>query len=462
VLRFDTQQVTWLTGMAVTSTEARNALTALGFEVEAETDDRYLHVTIPSWRADVVESADLVEEIARILGYERIPSTIPTGPLPEPLRESWFERESYLRDVLVGAGLTEIITYALISRTSMASLLVDAAPGAERLLTAAASVPEPDADVAASASPRPRGRTDQRREIEAAAERLPAIVLRNPLSSEQEALRLTLMPGLLNTLRENGKYGEAGLWFFELGRRYLSTPEMEAGTGLAQERRTLGVALMGPHARVWNDAERPADFYDLKGVADTVLRALKISAYRYVPVRHPSFHPGRCAALELAVAAPVDAAPASDRAVAESSWWVRAGVLGEVHPEVAQRWDLPQRAYLMELDLSRVFSVVPERVVYQPLSRFPSVERDLAVVVDQSTPEIEVRQAIRAAGGDLVRQVRLFDVYTGETIAQDKKSLAYSLTYQSSDRTLTDKEVDAVQARILDALRKSVGATLRT
>ncbi len=462
VLRFDTGQVEWLTGMSVAPEEAERALRALGFAVEPEGDERYLHVTIPTWRGDVAESADLVEEVARIVGYERIPSTIPTGPLPEPLHESWFERDEYVRDIMVGAGLTEIVTYSLISRAAMARLLVDTAPGDERLLSTPASVPELEAcDVAAGGGERPRTRGDERRELEAVAERLPVILLRNPLSSEQEALRLTLMPGLLATLRENSKHSDAGLWFFELGRRYLRTPELDAGNGLPQERRSLGVALMGPAAQSWDAPPRPADFYDLKGVAETLLGALKIGAYRFVPVRHPTFHPGRCAALELAIVPGAADAPPSDTAVVAEPVWVRAGVLGEVHPQVAERFDLSGRPYLMELDMERLFAAVPERLVHVAVSRFPSVQRDLAVVVDRSVPDVEIKTAIEEAGGDLVRQVRLFDVYTGEAIGAGNKSLAYSLTYQSRERTLTDKEVDEVQARIVAALAQRFGATLR-
>jgi phenylalanyl-tRNA synthetase beta chain len=461
VLRFDTDQVEWLTGMRVSPDEVSSTLEALGFEVDAESDGRYLHVTIPTWRGDIVESADLVEEVARIVGYERIPTTLPTGPLPEPVRQSWFERESRARDIMTGAGLTEVITYTLTSRQVMARLLVGDTPGIERLLAAPASVPEVEGGQATDAVATPRGRTDERRQIEAIADRLPAITLRNPLTSELDTLRLTLMPGLLTTLYENSKYSDAGLWFFELGRRYLLTPELAAGTGLANERRSVGVALMGPASQTWDAPGRPADFYDIKGVAETLLRALKISGYRFVPVRHPIFHPGRCAALELAIRDDsVGAAEA--QALTAAVAWQRAGVVGEVHPEVAARFELSGRAYLMELDLERLFAATPEVVQHKPASRFPAVQRDLAVVVDRGVPEVEVHDTIAAAGGELVYSVHLFDVYTGEAIGPDKKSLAYALAYQSPERTLAEADVEAVQARILAALRDRFGATLRT
>ena len=471
-IRFDTDQVAWLTALRVSPGEAAAALRALGFAVEPEDDERHLRVTVPTWRGDVEESADLVEEVARIAGYVRIPSTIPTGPLPEPLHDTWFQREERVRDILVGAGLTEVITYALTNRGVMARLFVDAAPGSERLLTAPTPGAEPEPGAQARDQRVTRtgsGRGEQRRQLETIAGRLPAIVLRNPLTSELDALRLTLMSGLLTTLYENGKYSDAGLWFFELGRRYLSTPELEAGAGLAQARRSLGVALLGPAALGWDAPPRPADFYDLKGVAEALLGALQIRAYRFVPVRHPTFHPGRCAMLEVAPAAREhEQVPAGALAVAEVRWQ-RVGVLGEVHPDVAARFDtagshsqVDGRAHLMELDLEQLFSAVPARQTYQPLSRFPAVPRDLAIVVERAVLEADVAAAIRQAGGELLRDVRLFDVYTGEQVDTAHKSLAYRLTYQSSERTLTDADVDAAQTRVLDALAKRFKATLRT
>jgi phenylalanyl-tRNA synthetase beta chain len=455
VLRFDTDQVEWLTGLRVAPDEATTALEALGFEVAPEAGGRYLHVTVPTWRSDVAESADLVEEVARIIGYERIPTTIPIGPLPEPVQASWFEREERVRDVLVGAGLTEIITYALTNRQVMARLFAEDAPGVEQILTQPALVPEPGTD-ATGGNVRPsRGRGDERRQSASLAERLPAIALHNPLTSELDTIRLTLMAGLLTTLYENSKYSDAGLWIFELGRRYLPTPELAAGTGLAQERRTLGVALMGPATQPWDAPARPADYYDVKGVAETLLGALKIDAYRFVPLRHPTFHPSRCATLEVALqdASAVPAGAGAD--------WQPVGVLGEVHPDVAARFELSGRAYLMELDLERLFAATGGHVQHRALSRFPAVQRDLAVVVDRGLPEAEVREALRAAGGELVRELHLFDVYTGEAIGPEKKSLAYALTYQSPERTLTDADVEGVQARMLAVLRERFGATLR-
>jgi phenylalanyl-tRNA synthetase beta chain len=472
VIEFDLGQVEWLTNMTVTPTEAITALRALGFGVEELPSDGNaitLRVSVPTWRGDVEESADLVEEIARIVGYERIPSTIPAGPLPEPQDEPWFWREYEIRDLLLGSGLTEIQTYPLVSRVAMARVLPGLTPGEELLLSAPAPTGRnDDASVGVETTPATmRPQTMERRRIEAVAEKLPAITLRNPMSVEMEALRLTLLPGLLAVTRENAKHSGAGLWFFELGRRYLLTRELTEGTGLADERRTVGIALSGPLAQSWL-GEREADFFDLKGVAELLLHGLQITRYRFTRARHPSFHPGRCATLEaLALPGAMSSSEASDGATDQASAlaaegaWLALGVLGEIHPEVAERFDLTRRTYLMELDLERLYAVAPTRVLAHSISRYPVAQRDLAVVVARDLPEAQVAEAIRANDGPLMPQVELFDVYTGEGIAADKKSLAYTLTYRATDRTLTAQEVEEAQQAILAMLKDRFGAELR-
>src|SRR5579871_1077951 len=459
-------QVEWLTGMTVTRNECIENLQGLGFGVRdgGEGADEALLVTVPTWRGDVEESADLVEEVARIAGFDRIPSTIPVGPLPEPLPDDWFAREDRIRDILVGAGLTEILTYSLTNRLTMAKLLRGADAGEELLLTAPVTGADErdtgNATNGAITTTAASTRALERRQIEAIAERLPAITLRNPLSTELDSLRLTLMSGLLNTIRENSKHEDTGLWLFELGRRYLPTPELADGTGGAQERRTLGIALAGPLAHTWLGDDRDADFYDLKGIAETLLDGLMVARYRFVPAQHPTFHPGRCARLEVAMISD-EAAGQSAGATPAEVIWKTVAVLGEVHPEVADRFDLSERTYLLEMDLERLFSVVPEVVKHAAIPRYPAAQRDLAVLVAADAPAAEVSETIQAGGGALVRDVRLFDVYTGEGVPEGKKSLAFALTYQAPDRTLTDQEIEKTQAAILSALRQRFGAKLR-
>jgi phenylalanyl-tRNA synthetase beta chain len=445
-IAFSTDDVEWLTAVKVTQHEVVDALTWLGFTVVPDEHSNKMLVTVPTYRTDVVESADLVEEVLRMIGYNSIPSTIPSGPLPEPQGESWFAREYEVRNILVGAGLNEIITYAMTSRARMVNLLAHAdASSARALLQGAKTTPLPSngsrAELTAS-----NGTSTAVVPFDSHA--IPAVTLVNPLSSDLEAMRLTLMSGLLETVQENSKRNKAGLRFFEVGRRYL--PPLEAYS-LPDERRSVGIALCGPAEISWiAELTRPADYYDLKGIVETLLTALHITRYRFTPTQHPTFHPGRCALLEL---------PRLSGEGEET--FSPVGVLGEVHPIVQQRYDLPHRTYLCELDLEQLYEAVPDKLVYAAISRHQELTRDLAIVVDQQVPAQDVQDAIMQAGGELLRSVALFDVYTGEPIPAGKKNLTYSLIYQAQDRTLTDAEANTLQERIIRVLHEQFGAVLR-
>ena len=443
-LAFSTAEVEWLTAVKVTQYEVVGALTSLGFGVLPDEHSNNMLVTVPTYRSDIEEGADLVEEVVRMIGYNNIPSTTPVGPLPEPQTHSWFGRECEVRNLLIGAGLNEIVTYAMTSRARMVNLLAHAdASSARFLLQGSKSGPsnESKADIVPA-----NGSSSA--VVPFDARTVPAVALVNPLSSDLESMRLTLMNGLLETMQENSKRSKAGLRFFEVGRRYL--PSSEA-LSLPDERRSVGIALCGPAEISWfAELARPADFYDLKGVVEMLLDRLHITHYRFTPTQHPTFHPGRCALLELL-----------RRSSAGEETYSPVGVLGEVHPLVQHRYDLPDRAYLCELDLEQLYEAVPEKLTYVPISRHQELTRDLAIVVDQREPAQDVHDAIVRSGGELLRSATLFDVYTGEPIPPGKKNLTYSLVYQSQERTLTDAEANALQERIIRALHEEFGAVLR-
>src|SRR5436305_2068953 len=449
VIPFSTREVEWLTAVKVTQHEVVETLTSLGFGVVPDENSNNMLVTVPTYRQDIGEGADLVEEVVRMIGYDSIPSTVPVGPLPEPQVHSWFAREYEVRDILIGAGLNEIVTYSLTSRARMVNLLAHADASSARFLLQAATK-----DSRGRAGPYPASADsypDSATSTAVAAfdaRTLPAVTLVNPPSSDLESMRLTLMSGLLETMQENSKRSKAGLRFFEVGRRYL--PSSEA-LSLPDERRSVGIALCGPAEISWfAELVRPADFFDLKGVVEMLLDRLHITHYRFTPSQHPTFHPGRCALLEL-----------SRRSSAGEETYSPVGVLGEVHPLVQHRYDLPDRAYLCELDLEQLYAAVPEKLTYAPISRHQELTRDLAIVVDQQVPAQDVHDAIVRSGGELLRSATLFDVYTGEPIPPGKKNLTYSLVYQSQDRTLTDAEANAIQERIIRALHEEFGAVLR-
>jgi phenylalanyl-tRNA synthetase beta chain len=447
-LRFSARDVEWLLGYPVSVSEVEDALRALEFGVVLDEAGHEMTVEIPTWRADVKEAADLVEEVGRVLGYDRITGHIPSGPLPEPLLVDWFSRAERVRDILVGAGLREIVTYPLTSRAAMMRLLEDT-KDVSPLLTGAREYLLPTSE-----APKVKAKSKGKRSTESAdtasvavtlpPERMPAIILANPLSTNLETLRLTLLVSLMETLATNAKAGAASMRLFEIGRRYIPRPD---NGQLPFERASVGIALCGPAEEHWLGNGRDLDFFDLKAVAECLFEALHIAGARYTPTHHPTFHPGRCALIELAME--------------EGATHRPIGIMGEVHPTVAQRYDLTRRAYVLEIDLERLYEAAPRNPRFERFSRFPALTRDLAVVVDQNVPAEAIAAAIRSSGGELVQTVTLFDLYEGEQVATGKRSLAFTIVYQASDRTLSDADGDAEQARVVALLRDRFGTTIR-
>lgn len=263
------------------------------------------------------------------------------------------------------------------------------------------------------------------------------LALANPLYEERSTLRTTLVPSLLDVLQYNVHRQVRDVRIFEIGKVYLPV----VGQPLPEERWVLGIALTGALPRHWETPARPADFYALKGHVENLLAGLGIRDVRWVPAGAPYLHPGRAARLEIAGAA--------------------AGVLGELHPEVQAAWDLPERAFVASLDFAVLAAATTEVRPYRPVPRFPAVVRDVSLVIGREVLAETLLATIRAAGGELVEEVRLFDLYQGAPVPEGKRSLAYSLTYRAPDRTLTDAEVDAAHGRVRQALA-ALGADLRS
>jgi len=389
-------EVKRLLGMKLESAEIRAILKRLGFLCRRQKGA--LEVTVPYWRLDVEIPADLVEEVARIIGYDRLPSRRLRDALPPQRRDRALELEERARDILVGSGLTEVINYSLTSVKSVAKLQFS-----EELCKTS------------------------------------YVELENPISSERTHMRQTLMDGLLETVASNQRHREH-IAIFEVGRVYL--PDQKSVDGLPQEPRRLGIALAGlRRSPSWAERPLPADFFDLKGIIEIFLQHLGMEGAKYVPASTPTFHPGRCAELKL--------------------HHERLGVLGEVHPQVAERFDLKGRVYLAELDLERMICLAGEWRPYRPLPRFPGIRQDIAVVVDEGLPHERIERLIWESGGELLKSVSLFDVYYGEQVPLGKKSLAYALYYLAEERTLTDPEAQAIHARIQKTLETQLGAQVR-
>ena len=272
--------------------------------------------------------------------------------------------------------------------------------------------------------------------IERAGQAARAVVrLSNPLSEDYTQLRTSLLPSLLEVLNNNAQRDAR---IFELGKIYL--PQ---GAGQQpNERRRIGIALLdAPPAPHWQKAAAPVDFYVLKSMVETLLRELGAPAARYQAVSEMPFHPGRCATLTL-----------DDEVL---------GTLGEVHPTVRERYELRHRAYVAEIDLDVLVRHIALTTKYQPLPRFPSADRDLALVLSTAVAAADVDATIRAAGRPLLEAVRIFDVYSGPPIPAGSKSLALALRFRAIDRTLTDDEVDTAMQSIVTTANRSLGAQLR-
>jgi phenylalanyl-tRNA synthetase beta chain len=394
-------EVKRILGMDFSVAEITHILSALEFSCTTHTDkdEPWLEVGVPSYRLDVSIPADLIEEIARVHGYDAIPLTLINDVLPPQRAQPMLEGLERTRNILAGCGLTEIVSYALTSLDSINRARVEGPP----------------------------------------ANPADYIRLANPISQEREFLRQSLLPSMLETLRTNCRYRERML-LFELGRVYLPQHQQE----LPLELRRLAIALTGTVQPASWHREKNAPllgFTHLKGIIETLAQRLNVPSIRFAPASHPSLAPGRTAALELAGEA--------------------LGIAGEAHPQVCERFDLPdQPVAILELDLDLLLAQRQPRR-YQPIPRFPAVLEDIALVVGTDTPAQAVEDAIRTAGGPLLRRIELFDLYQGEPIPPGKKSLAYALTFQAEDRSLTDDEVRTVYQRIQQHTATALGAEPR-
>jgi phenylalanyl-tRNA synthetase beta chain len=391
----------WL-GIRLTAAEIAETLRRLEFHVRVE--GQSVIATAPDHRLDintgVTGKADLMEEIARVYGYDRLPETRIADALPPQRANLAVEREERLRDLLVELGLQEVVTYRMTSAEREARLALDGLPL------------EPQAYVR----------------------------LANPSSNDRNVLRRSLISSVLEVVERNARLAQRQA-LFEIGPVFYPSDEGE----LPQELARLVVVLTGLRdAPAWQDASPASmDFYDLKGLLEDMAAGLYLPEARFEPAEQPSYHPGKCARILLGEQ--------------------ELGVFGELNPLLIERFELPPTPLLAaELDLGFLMARMPDRFQVQPVPAYPPALEDLAVVVDEGLPADRVKEMIQQAGGKTLTEVKLFDVYRGEQIGLGKKSLAYSLTYQSPDHTLTDPELVQTRQRIIRRLEQELGAYLRS
>lgn len=384
-----------LLGIDVPDDEGIAILQSLGFAMER--GDGVLRVHVPSFRRDVEREEDLIEEVARHYGYDRIPAVMPTEVTSQGSVAPALRADEWVRTTLVRAGLVEALTLSLTNPAALDALRLPADhPWRE----------------------------------------MPA--LRNPMVEDHTHLRTTLIPGLLSAARANLSRGVADIRLFELGRTFHY-----AGAGIA-ERRRLAILMTGAtHEGTWN---LPVDavtvsFYHVKGVVETLLDELRVEGASWQSGHATWLHPGHTADVMI------DGRPVA--------------TLGKLHPAVAGRYDLPAGVYLADVDADALLARARLTPRFAPVPRFPAVRRDIAAVFPRDVPSAEVAAVIRETGGPLLQGVTLFDVYEGAPVPPSQRSLAYALTFRAADRTLAADEVEAIVAAIRDALRARLRAKIR-
>ena len=388
-------------GIDINSEKIADLLTRLEFGCEIK-DDTVL-ATAPNYRTDIAEGvigkADVIEEIARLYGYDRIPSTRLQAELPPQRTNAAEQRDRTIQDLLVSIGLQEIISYRLTN------------PEAEARLYPPESKPE----------------------------MLEYVELKNPIAVEKRVLRRSILASVLEALERNIRLRDR-LQLFELGPVFIPDASQE----LPREPACLAIAISGkryPYA--WDaKTEQEYDFYDMKGIIESIFNALQIAEYTITTTENPTFHPGKCALISI-----------GDDPI---------GVFGVLHPLVKENYEFLETDIIAaDLDLEALYAHAPRSFTSESLVAFPPVIEDLAMIVPEATLSADIEAVISKQGGFLLKQVDLFDIFRGEQIGAGMKSMAYRLTYQAPNRTLNDKDVGKLRERIIQQLEKELGAKVR-
>jgi phenylalanyl-tRNA synthetase beta chain len=394
----DTQR---MLGIDIDTHKIADLLTRLEFECEIK-DDVVL-AKAPNYRTDIAEGvigkADVIEEIARLYGYDRIPSTRLQAELPPQRANAAEDRDRTIQNLLVSIGLQEVISYRLTN------------PDAEARLYPPQSKPE---------TPR-------------------YVELKNPIAVEKRVLRRSLLSSVLEALEHNIRLRER-LQLFEVGPVFVPDDSQE----LPHEPARLAIAISGKrYPSAWDvKTEQEYDFYDMKGIMESILKGLQIDTYTIMATEVPTFHPGKCALLSIS-GDPI-------------------GVFGVLHPQVKENYAfLGADVIAADVDLDKLVAHASQNFKSETLVAFPPVIEDLAMIVPEATLSVDIEAVIRNQGGFLLKQVELFDIFRADQIGTGMKSMAYRLTYQAPNRTLTDKDVGKLRERIIQQLEKELGAKVR-
>ncbi len=387
-------------GFEVDVADIKQKLSSIGIKCSllVERRDGAINAEIPNFRPDLEREIDLIEEVARLIGYDRIPVTMPVSNLTCQRLPRHFMLQRQLRDRMVELGFAEIINYSFYGNASLDLLGV--------------------------------AETDARRQ---------SVQILNPLNEEQSVMRTTLMPSLLETAARNLAYRCEDLALFELRPVFQACDASELPT----ERLRLAAFLCGrSEPQGWAQKDIDCDFFDIKGVVEQILQNLKITDVRWVMAHDEAYyHPGKSCAIYK-----------GEQLI---------GTMGELHPEVAKAFDLNRTAMLFDLDAEVLMALSGGTVKFQPLSRYPDMQRDSAFLLDDSISAQQVFDTLNQVKLKDLESLVLFDVYRGEGVPAGKKSLAIRACYRALDRTLKDEQVQNIHGKLVRALEKELGAELR-
>lgn len=397
-IQLSTHNTNRLLGTEFTADDITALLESIEFGVDKK-DVQHLTVAPPSFRVDVMRPEDLMEEVARLSGYNNIPLTYPQMPAQaKPILKILHVRNRIKR-LMAGLGFSEAITYSFIARDSC-----------DRL-----ALKEDDA-------------------------RRNTIAVLNPLSEEQAVMRTSLIPGLLETMHRNLAQQEKDLKLFEIGKVYFA----QGAERLPNEEEILAGLWSGSrYDASWHGKERACDFFDLKGVVESLLQTLGVA-----DVEFTSLADSACSYTRSGYSAQIQA---GDQVV---------GRLGEVHPQVLNNFDLKQTTYIFELNIDRLLTVIPELKKSQPIPKFPAVSRDATLIVDHAVASRSILRHVEQLDEALIEDLHLFDVFAGEPIPAGKKSISFRIVYRSSTRTLEDEEINQLHKEITGKVIRKFNASL--
>ncbi len=385
-------------GIDISREEMVKYLESLEMQVEGEGDDMY--VTAPTVRQDIEIEEDLVEEVGRLYGYDRMPVTIPKGNNEASQK---YERtiKDLARDTLCALGANEIQTYSFVSPKGVDNVGID----------------------------------------EDSWERNFVKIL-NPLGEDTSVMRTILTPAMMEVLGRNFTRNIEAVRAFEIGNTF--TANMVDPEELPDEQDNLCIGMYG----------NGADFFTMKGMVEALLSKLGLKDLDFVAEsEYGVYHPGRCARIIAYNKIELESGPAVEE--------VELGIFGEVHPDVADKYGISGRCYVAELMFNTVTELADMEKAYTQLPKYPATSRDIALLVDEDVAVGQIESVIREAGTEILRSIKLFDIYRGKQVADGKKSVAFNLTYRHSDRTLTEEDVAAAHGSVLEALKEKLDAVLR-